>query len=190
MRRASSNAWHRGASRSAAPTCVAYLERFARRLPPRRSTAERRRLGTSAVTSPASTRARGFAGLDRRRHIEPYLSAVACATRQVDGAPITLEEQRSRIIAVHCFLNDIAQWGWPEAPARRLIFPRDPPRRPQPLPRYLPAEPTVASPCAGELFSDLAADALLLPGLPGCGSASCSTSSSTASTRSPGRAPG
>ncbi|MCA1677582.1 MAG: site-specific integrase [Actinobacteria bacterium] len=41
---------------------------------------------------------------------------------------------------MHCFLNDIGQWGWPQAPDRRLIFPRDTPRRPQPLPRYLPAE--------------------------------------------------
>ena len=58
----------------------------------------------------------------------------------MDGAPTAVEERRGRVIAVHCFLNDIGQWGWPEAPNRRLIFTRDTPRRPQPLPRYLPAE--------------------------------------------------
>jgi len=83
---------------------------------------------------------RSIADLDRRRHIETYLTAVAKATRQIDGAPVGIEDRRQRIIAVHCFLNDIGQWGWPEAPGRRLIFTRDTPRRPQPLPRYLPAE--------------------------------------------------
>jgi integrase len=58
----------------------------------------------------------------------------------VDGAPISVEERRGRVITINCFLNDIGQWGWPEAPPRRLIFPRDIPRRPKALPRYLPVE--------------------------------------------------
>ena len=78
--------------------------------------------------------------LDRRRHIETYLGANARATRATDGAPISIEEQRQRIITINCFLNDIGQWGWPEAPPRRLVFPKDIPRRPQPLPRYLPVD--------------------------------------------------
>jgi Phage integrase family len=41
---------------------------------------------------------------------------------------------------VTCFLSDIAEWGWPEAPAGRLIFARDIPRLPRPLPRYLPPD--------------------------------------------------
>jgi integrase len=83
---------------------------------------------------------RSLAELDRRRHIEPYLSAVASATRPSDGAPLSASERRARIIAVNCFLADIAEWGWPEAPARRLIFGRDIPRLPRPLPRYLPPD--------------------------------------------------
>ena len=78
-----------------------------------------------------------LARLDRRRHIESYLAAVAKATRAIDGAPISVEERRGRVITINCFLNDIGQWGWPEAPPRRLIFPRDIPRRPKALPRYL-----------------------------------------------------
>jgi integrase len=81
-----------------------------------------------------------LARLDRRRHIEPYLTAVAEAARPTDGAPISASERRARVIAVTCFLSDIAEWGWPEAPAGRLIFARDIPRLPRPLPRYLPPD--------------------------------------------------
>jgi integrase len=104
-----------------------------------------------------------LAQLDRRRHIETYLAAVAQARRAVDGGPISIEERRGRVITINCFLNDIGQWGWSEAPPRRLIFPRDIPRRPKPLPRYLPvdedrrlAEALARSP------RPLAANALLL----------------------------
>jgi site-specific recombinase XerD len=64
---------------------------------------------------------------------------------------------------VHCFLNDIGQWGWPEAPPRRLIFPRETPRRPRALPRYLPAETDRRLAAALQASSEtLAANALLL----------------------------
>lgn len=104
-----------------------------------------------------------FARLDRRRHIEPYLSAVAAAVNHRTGEPITASTQRSRIQAVARMLDAIAEWGWDEAPARRLIFDRDSPRLPHPLPRYLPPdhdrrliEALEASP------NRLRADALLL----------------------------
>jgi site-specific recombinase XerD len=80
------------------------------------------------------------AGLDRRRHIEPYLSAVAAAVNHRTGEPITASSQRSRIQAVGRMLDAITEWGWEEAPARRLIFDRDSPRLPHPLPRYLPPD--------------------------------------------------
>ena len=38
---------------------------------------------------------------------------------------------------MHCLLNDIAEWGWPEAPKRRLVFRSDIPKLPRALPRYL-----------------------------------------------------
>lgn len=78
-----------------------------------------------------------LAGLDRRRHIETYLTATAVATNSRTGAPIQASERRGRVLAVHCMLNDIAEWGWPQAPERRLVFRSDIPKLPRPLPRYL-----------------------------------------------------
>ena len=76
-----------------------------------------------------------FAALDRRRHVEPFLAKVAAATRAGDGGAVSIGERRQRIGAVGRFLADIDEWGWPDAPARRLIFPRDMPKEPRPLPR-------------------------------------------------------
>ena len=78
-----------------------------------------------------------LAELDRRRHIETYLTATAEALNSRTGAPIQASERRGRILAVHCLLNDIAEWGWPEAPQRRLVFRSDIPKLPRALPRYL-----------------------------------------------------
>jgi integrase len=104
-----------------------------------------------------------FAGLDRRRHIEPYLSTVAAAINQRTGDPVAISTRRSRIQAVGRMLEAMTEWGWEEAPERRLVFDRDSPRLPRPLPRYLPpdadrrlADALEASP------NRLYADALLL----------------------------
>lgn len=104
-----------------------------------------------------------FADLDRRAHIEPYLSEVAAAINHRTGNPITISSQRTRIQAVGRMLEAMAEWGWPEAPARRLIFDRDSPRLPRPLPRYLP--PDADRRLAGALESSpnrMIADALLV----------------------------
>ncbi len=130
-----------GVSAQLRPTFVAYLERLGATLSASTIGGRASRLGQfGAHLAQVDPGLVSVAGLDRRRHIETYLTATATATRQIDGAPISIEERRGRIIAVNCFLNDIGQWGWPEAPTRRLIFARDTPRRLQPLPRYIPAE--------------------------------------------------
>ncbi len=104
-----------------------------------------------------------FAGLDRRRHIEPYLSAVAAAINHRTGEPITASSQRSRIQTVGRMLEAITEWGWDEAPTRRLIFDRDSPRLPHPLPRYLPPDHDRRLVEALEMSPNrLRADALLL----------------------------
>ena len=104
-----------------------------------------------------------LARLERRRHVETYLAAVARARRAVDGAPISVEERRCRIITLNCFLNDIGQWGWPEAPPHRLLFPGDIPRRPKALPRYLPVDQDRRlSEALARSSRALAANALLL----------------------------
>ncbi|MFD2357284.1 hypothetical protein ACFSTC_60425 [Nonomuraea ferruginea] len=44
------------------------------------------------------------------------------------------------MIALTGFLTDITEWGWAEAPARKLVFRDDNPKLPQVLPRYLPVD--------------------------------------------------
>nr|MDQ3344510.1 site-specific integrase [Actinomycetota bacterium] len=77
--------------------------------------------------------------LDRRSHIEPWLSALADA-RHDDGTAMSVGHRRGQILTVRQFLAEIAEWDWPQAPTRPLIFSRDVPRSPQPLPRYLPPD--------------------------------------------------
>jgi integrase len=104
-----------------------------------------------------------LAALDRQRHIEPYLNEVAAAVNHRTGAPIAAATAKARIQSAGCFLDAIAEWGWPEAPARRLIFPRDAPKLPHPLPRYLPPDQERALLQALEHSPNrLYADALLL----------------------------
>ena len=104
-----------------------------------------------------------LAGLDRQRHIEPYLAAVAAARHPHTGAPLSASERRSRILTVGRMIDDINEWGWVEAPGRRLVFPRDVPRLPRPLPRYLPADADRRLTAAlRESDNRLRADALLL----------------------------
>lgn len=81
-----------------------------------------------------------LADLDRQRHIEPFLQDVAAARHRFTGAPLSASERRSRIQLIGRMLSAIAEWGWPEAPARRLIFARDVPRLPRALPRYIPPD--------------------------------------------------
>jgi len=104
-----------------------------------------------------------LASLDRQRHIEPYLNATTTAINQKNGEAITRADQARRILAVSGFLADITEWGWEDAPARKLIFRSDVPRLPAPLPRYLPidADRRLGDALEASEFR-LAADALLL----------------------------
>jgi integrase len=104
-----------------------------------------------------------LSALDRCRHIESYFNSVAAARSATTGEAITTADQARRVLAVASFLRDISDWGWPDAPSRRLVFPADLPRLPQPLPRYLPvdADRRLAEALAASDYR-LAADALLL----------------------------
>ena len=77
--------------------------------------------------------------LERQRHIEPWLTALADA-RHDDGTAMSIGHRRGQILTVRQFLAEIAEWDWPRAPHRTLIFSRDIPRAPHPLPRYLPPD--------------------------------------------------
>jgi hypothetical protein len=72
-----------------------------------------------------------LARLDRRRHIETYLTAVAGARSSRGGGPLSASERRGRVLAVSVMLNSITEWGWAEAPPRRLVFRSDIPRLPR-----------------------------------------------------------
>jgi integrase len=104
-----------------------------------------------------------LAQLDRCAHIEPYLASMTTAVSTATGQPITVADRARRVSALSCFLAEITEWGWPDAPPRKLLFRSDIPRLPRPLPRYLPVD---ADRRLGEVLAAssyrLAADALLL----------------------------
>jgi integrase len=143
---------------------VTYLERLAAVQAPGTVTSRATRLAhfgrfLTGIDPGIST----LTDLDRCRHIEPYLTAVAEARNSHSGQPIAISERRARIFAVSCMLDDIAEWGWPDAPTRRLIFTRDVPRVPRPLPRYLPPNADRRLADVLETWPNrLVADALLL----------------------------
>lgn len=132
-----------------------------------------------------------LAELDRRRHIETYLTAVATATSSRDGAPLSASERRCRVLAVHCLLNDITEWEWPEAPRRKLVFRGDIPRLPRALPRYLTPIWTAGWPPRWRRAAiGWPATRCCWPERPESASANWSTWNWIAFTRSPARAPG
>jgi integrase len=81
-----------------------------------------------------------IAKLDRRIHIEPYLTSLVDAVNSKNTELITVADRSRRVLAVMGFLTDITEWGWPEAPPRKLVFRDDNPKLPQVLPRYLPVD--------------------------------------------------
>jgi integrase len=90
-----------------------------------------------AQTDPALQTVRD---LDRRRHIEPYLTSLTDAVSDKDGAPISIGDRHRRVIAVVTFLTDITEWDWDDAPRRKVTFRDDIPKLPRVLPRYLPLD--------------------------------------------------
>jgi integrase len=104
-----------------------------------------------------------LADLDRRRHVEPWLNSLATTANSKTGEPISRADQARRVLAVSSFLSEITEWGWTDAPPRRLLFRSDVPRLPRPLPRYLPvdADRRLSEALERSEFR-LAADALLL----------------------------
>ncbi len=79
----------------------------------------------------------------QRTHIEAY--CVFVPTRRWRGQR-TCDKQIGAnsiiagLVALRGFLDDIAAWGWADAPAQRLMFASDVPRPPRHLPRALPPD--------------------------------------------------
>jgi integrase len=81
-----------------------------------------------------------------RSHVEGYLTwnrtrpwrgQRAAAGK---GRVISAAVAQSTVLSLRNMLDDIAAWGWEEAPTRRLVFAADVPKLGQPLPRALPPD--------------------------------------------------
>jgi integrase len=154
----------RDATDALRPTFVAYLDRLIATHSRGTVTGTASRLNHFAAHLAAvDPDLASLSGLDRRRHIETYLTATAEALNSRTGTPISVSERRGRVLAISCLLNNITEWGWPEAPERKLVFRSDIPKTPRALPRYLTPDLDRRLINALEAWPDrLYADALLL----------------------------
>jgi len=85
----------------------------------------------------------GSVGQLDRHHVEAFLTWTATrpGRRAQDGAkPVGPFVPAHAAFTLRNFLDDIAAWGWAEAPRRRLVFATDIPRQPEILPRGLPPD--------------------------------------------------
>lgn len=146
------------------PAFVAYLNRkYATCVPKTVSSLATRLAHFGRYLAAADPALASLSQLDRRRHIEPFITSLTTATNSVTGEPITVADRIRRIHAVGNFLAEITEWGWDDAPTRRLIFRTDLPRPPRFLPRYLPVDADRKLTAAlSESPYRLAADALLV----------------------------
>jgi integrase/recombinase XerD len=93
-----------------------------------------RRFGTwLADTHPDVT---GCADL-RREHIEAFKAWLSTHPTPCTGKPLNRVSIKNALINLHCFFTRIAEWGYPDAPTRTLMFPGDLPIVDKPLPRFL-----------------------------------------------------
>lgn len=99
-----------------------------------------------------------------RSHVEAYLAyAVSRPWRRTwaQERVVSAWSSSQAVTSLRSFLDDIAAWGWPEAPTRRLVFSSDIPRPPKLLPRALgPADDTALMAAVAELDDRFARDGL------------------------------
>jgi integrase len=121
-------------------TMIAYLERKRATCQPKTVSAIATRLKHFGVfLADVDPDLDSIAALDRRKHIEPYLTSLV-DTINPNSELITVADRSRRVLALMGFLTDITEWGWPDAPPRKLMFRDDNPKLPQTLPRYLPVD--------------------------------------------------
>ena len=108
-----------------AETAQRYLEQVALSLQPntvRHIDLDLRRFGTwLADTHPDVT---GCADL-RREHIEAFKLWLSTHPTPRTGKPLNRVSIKDALINLHCFFTRIAEWGYPDAPTRTLMFPGD-----------------------------------------------------------------
>ena len=103
-----------------------------------------------------------------RGHIEDFkrwLQATPCAS----GRPYQRPTIAGTLGTLRRFFQTLQEWGWPEAPARPLLFAGDRPRLDEPLPRFLDDADAAAllhgARATGDLFTRVCVEALLRTGL-------------------------
>lgn len=72
-----------------------------------------------------------------RAHVEQFCQWAATRPRRKGSGTVSASAAAHNVITLRNFLDDISEWGWAEAPSRRLMFAGDVPRQPEPLPRAL-----------------------------------------------------
>ncbi|GAB3864153.1 hypothetical protein GCM10028801_32980 [Nocardioides maradonensis] len=76
----------------------------------------------------------------RRDHVEAFLSwnrTRPWRGRKTRPQQVSAAVAQSAVLSLRNLLEDIAAWGWSEAPTRRLVFAADIPKLDRPLPRAL-----------------------------------------------------
>lgn len=72
-----------------------------------------------------------------RHHIEAFKAWLAVQPSRRTGRPLSRTSIKEQLINLHCFFDRTAEWGYPNAPTRPLIFVGDLPIIDKPLPRFL-----------------------------------------------------
>jgi integrase len=114
----------------------------ARRLTDRPVTVSRLDLALRRFSSWLSTHEpeiRSFAQVDRP-HVLRYLSVLMDEPLVSTGHPMAPNTRIGHISALAMFFRQTAAWGFDEVPGRPLLGPGDTPRRPQRVPRFIPAD--------------------------------------------------
>jgi integrase len=74
-----------------------------------------------------------------RRIAEGYLQWLPTYISKNTGQPLAVTTVKHEVNALAAFCRDTAVWGWTDVPGKPLFTLRDTPRRPESIPRYLPA---------------------------------------------------
>ena len=79
-----------------------------------------------------------LSGVDRGI-AEEYLRWLPTCISKNTGQPLAVTTVKHEVNALAAFCRDTAVWGWSDVPGKPLFTLRDTPRRPESIPRYLPA---------------------------------------------------
>ncbi|WP_411283468.1 hypothetical protein [Lapillicoccus sp.] len=124
------------------------------------------------------------AGLNRS-NIEGYKSWIRARHGRYTGKPLNRVSIKNRLINLHCFVDRVTEWGYPNPPQGPLIFTGDLPIIDKPLPRFLDdaAATKVMRTSRADRTHSLAGSWNCWPA-PGSVKVSCSRSPSTRSSKS------